>query len=64
MLLDLPMKPENTLVERQSVLIFYVCLVAQSCPTVTPWTVAHQALLSIGFPRLEYWSGLPFPSPD
>ena len=27
-----------------------------------PWTVAHQALLS-RFPRQEYWSGLPFPSP-
>ena len=29
----------------------------------TPWTVACQALLSVGFPRQEYWSGLPFPSP-
>ena len=39
-------------------------LVAESCPTlVTPWTVAHQAPLSMGFPRQEYWSGLPFPSP-
>ena len=27
------------------------------------WTVAHQAPLSMGFPRQEYWSGLPFPSP-
>ena len=26
--------------------------------------VAHQAPLSMGFPRQEYWSGLPFPSPD
>ena len=26
------------------------------------WTVAHQAPLSMGFPRQEYWSGLPFPS--
>ena len=31
---------------------------------VTQWTVAHQALLSIGFPKQEYWSGLPFPSPE
>ena len=32
--------------------------VAQSCPTlVIPWTVAHQASLSVGFPRQEYWSG-------
>ena len=29
---------------------------------VTSWTVAHQAPLSTGFPRQEYWSGLPFPS--
>ena len=30
---------------------------------VTPWTVASQAPLSMGFLRQEYWSGLPFPSP-
>ena len=30
---------------------------------VTPWTVVHQAPLSMGFHRQEYWSGLPFPSP-
>ena len=30
---------------------------------VTPWTVAHQAPLSMGFSKQEYWSGLPFPSP-
>ena len=30
---------------------------------VTPWTVAHQASLSLGFPEQEYWSGLPFPTP-
>ena len=29
----------------------------------TLWTVAHQAPLSMGFPKQEYWSGLPFPSP-
>ena len=29
----------------------------------TPWTVAHQAPLSLEFSRQEYWSGLPFPSP-
>ena len=28
-----------------------------------PWTVSHQASLSVGFSRKEYWSGLPFPSP-
>jgi len=30
---------------------------------VTLWTVAHQAPLSVEFPRQEYWSGLPFPPP-
>ena len=30
----------------------------------TPWTVAYQALPSKGFSRQEYWSGLPFPSPE
>ena len=29
----------------------------------TPWTVAYQAPMSMGFSRQEYWSGLPFPSP-
>ena len=31
--------------------------------SVTPWTVARQAPLSIEFSRQDYWSGLPFPSP-
>ena len=31
--------------------------------SVIPWTVAHQAPLSMGFSRQEYWSRLPFPSP-
>ena len=31
---------------------------------VTPWTVAHQAPLSVEFSRQEYWSELPFPSPE
>ena len=32
------------------------------CVFVISWTVAHQAPLSMGFSRQEYWSGLPFPS--
>ena len=40
-------------------------LVTKSCPNLaTPWTVATQAPLPMGFSRQEYWSGLPFPSPD
>ena len=54
-------------------------VVTQACPTLffffffsffffmsnsaTPWTIACQAPLSMGFSRQEYWSGLPFPSP-
>ena len=30
----------------------------------TPWAAAYQAPLSMGFSRQEYWSGLPFPTPD
>ena len=36
----------------------HVCLFA------TPWTVAYRAPSSTGFSRQEYWSGLPFPSPE
>ena len=39
-------------------------LVTQSCPLfVTPWTVARQTPLSMGFSRQEYWSGVALPSP-
>ena len=31
--------------------------------SVTPWTVAYKAPLSMEFSRQEYWSGVPFPSP-
>ena len=42
-----------------------MCLVRQSCLRLfaAPWTAAHQAPLSMGFSRQEYWSGLQFPSP-
>ena len=36
---------------------------AMSNSFVTPWIVAHQTPLSMGFPRQEHWTGLPFPSP-
>ena len=61
------------LIHLQSLSNFFLCkhhdsvllvVVAKSCPILaTPWTVAHQAPLSMGFSRQEYWSGLPFPSP-
>ena len=38
--------------------------VTQSCPTLrNPWTAAYRAPPSMGFPRQEYWSELPLPSP-
>ena len=40
------------------------CSVTQLCATLAiPWSAAHQAPLSMGFPRQEYWRRLPFPSP-
>ena len=42
-------------------LLLFSCKVVSE--SVTSWTVAHQAPLSMEFPRQEYWSGLPFPSP-
>ena len=32
--------------------------------SATPWTVVHQTPLSVGFPKQEHWSGVPFPSPE
>ena len=47
--------------------LFIVCVLSCfSCDWLfaTLWTAAGQAPLSVGFPRLEYWSGFPFPSPE
>ena len=43
-------------------LLLFVVLVMKSCLTLLqpPWTIAHQTLLSLDFPRQEYWSRLPF----
>ena len=40
-----------------------VCVLSHAIVFATPWTVAHQAPLSMGFSRQGYWSGLPFPPP-
>ena len=44
-----------------SILLFFSCSVV-SDSFVTPWTVACQAPLTMGFPRQKYWNGLPYPS--
>ena len=43
--------------------ILVMLKILQASIFATPWTVAYQALLSTGFSRQQYWSGLPFPSP-
>ena len=54
----------NVLVQRQSGRRVSFYLQVQLCTTpATSWTVADQVLLSVGFSRQEYWSGLPFPVP-
>ena len=40
-----------------------VCVLSHVQLFATPYTVAHQASLSMGFSCQEYWNGLPFPSP-
>ena len=54
---DLSWGGENTIVVIVVVQLFKLYL------SVAPWTVAHQAPLSLGSPSLEHWSGLPFPPP-
>ena len=49
--------PQIVMKESEIELLSHVWLFA------TPWTVARQALLSMGFSKQEYWIGLPFPSP-
>ena len=58
-------RPGPPLLERQPSTISHLCCrLVKSCPTLAMLqTVAHQAPLSIGFPRQEYWRQLPFPSP-
>ena len=44
-------------------LFLIVCAYSVMSDSETPWTIAHQAPLSMGFSRQEYWSGLSFPPP-
>ena len=40
-----------------------MCACSVVCYSLTLWTVAHQAVLSMGFPKQEYWNGSPYPPP-
>ena len=57
--------PTGSLQQHLSSEMFVVVVQSQSPIWLfaTPWTIARQGPLSMGFPRQEYWSGLPFPSP-
>ena len=67
-----PFQPQKILLASTCVCVcMCVCvcthvLVIQPCLTLCDLMdyIAHQAPLSMGFPRQEYWSGLPFPSPN
>ena len=54
------LKAEKSFLIRDEVVVVYS--LSHIRLFATPWTVAHQAPLSMGFPRQD-WSGLPFPSP-
>ena len=54
-------KPQIQKALAKCLLLFSCSVISDS--SVTPWTVAHQAPVSVRFPRWEYWNGLPFPSP-
>ena len=41
-----------------------LCVLGGVRLSVTPWTVAHQAPLSMRFSRQEYWGRLPYPTPE
>ena len=50
--------------EHNSVMGLCVCVLSHVPLLATPWTVACEAPLSMKISRQEYWSGLPFPSPE
>ena len=57
----------NAKIVKVSVKEMYVCVLSHFSRVwlfVTPWTVARQASQSVGLSWQEYWSGLPFPSPQ
>jgi len=59
--------PPNTRQGEQESVNWYACMISHFSRVwffVTPWIVAFQAPLSKGFPRQEYWNGLPFRLPE
>ena len=62
-LMDSANKGHGTCPEHKPVKEICLCSLSRVQLFGTPWTVAHQAPPSMGFPRQEHWSGLPCPSP-
>ena len=58
-------KPEDYHPLRNPPFYYVICMLSHSLVqlSATLWTVARQVPLSMGFPRQEYWGGLPFPPP-
>ena len=54
----------NTQLNTWPIVCVYVCLCVYVSNSVTPRTAAHRAPLSMGYSRQQYWSELPFPSPQ
>ena len=55
---------EGTLDDKHCFVSSLVLMLSRVQLFVTLWTIAHQAPLSMGFPKQEYWNGLPFPPPE
>ena len=55
--------PRNLLICLLLLLLLLLSRFSRVRLCATPETAAHQAPPSLGFPRQEHWSGLPFPSP-
>ena len=58
-----PMASQNGELSDHYYYLSCMCVLRHHRLFATLWTVAHQAPLSMGFSRQEYWSGLPFPPP-
>ena len=58
-----PKRVSEILLLYENFILYFVDVLSNIQLFVTPWTVTHQAPLSVEFSWQEFWSGLPFPSP-
>ena len=58
-------KKSRNIKRKHSFSCYYCCWITKSCQLLaTPWTIARETPVSMGFSWQEYWSGLPFPSTE